>query len=354
MARPGDTRGIALPVTLFIITLMTIALAASFARVGAEHAMALGASEAVSALTVAQSGLQAYLGSRSARPPDGDSVRFNVTGGYADVVARLVESDSTDDGRTMYIVRSAGYVLVPALGATAQAKRVVAQFAQWGNASGIRRIATYVSANGARDQNPGANQIKINGNCSGTGPSIGSIRAATGSSLTRGTYTPAPSGGTNGQGAGNFVADTAAVDWPSIVNGRFVPDYHYINTADLGYKSHMVVGNATLNNTLGRGLLIVTGDLTMAGANAQWQGVVLVGGRIIFSNGTKSHFWGLVYSGLNFLLAVPPPANTQLGGASGGTQWYFDYCPAYVDPTIARLTGLSGIPNAWVDNWASY
>lgn len=354
MPRRQDTRGIALPITLFIITLMTIALAASFARVGAERDMALGASETVGALTVAQSGLQAYIGTRASRPPDGDSVRFNVTGGYADVVARLVESDSLDDGRTMYIVRSTGYVIVPAQGATPQGKRVVAQFAQWGNAGDIRRIASYVAANGARAQDPGGGQIQVRGDCNGSGPSIGSIRAATGSSLSRGSYTPPPSGGTNGQGSGAFVADTAAVDWASIVNGGFVPDYRYINTADLGYKSHMVIGDATLNNALGRGLLIVTGDLTMSGANAQWQGIVLVGGKINFSTGTKSHFWGLVYSGLNNLLAGPPPANTQLGGAGGGTRWFFDYCPAYVDPTLARLTGLAGVSNAWVDNWASY
>lgn len=352
MAQAGTERGMALPVTIFIVTLMTIMLAAAFARVGAEREMAVGASEAISALTVAQSGLQRYLGTTTSRPPDGDSVRYNVAGGYADVVTRIVESDTVDDYKTMYVVRSTGYVIVPALGATAQGKRTVAQFALW-QVGTVRRIAAYVAANGARDQNP-AGQVRLNGDCSGSGPRIGSIRPAAGSNLTRGNYNPAPSGGTNGQGSGNFVADTTGVDWNSIVNGGFVPDYRYINTADLSYKSHMVSGNATLNNAIGRGLLIVTGDLTTAGGTAGWQGIALVGGRIIFSNGTKSEFQGLVISGLNELLGGASPPATQLGGFGGGTRWWFDYCPTHVDATLAALTGFAPVRNAWVDNWASY
>src|SRR5574341_2271762 len=115
--RAPRERGIALPVPLFIITLMTIMLAALFARVGAERDVAVGSSDAVNALAVAQSGLQRYLGSVTTRPPDADSVRYNVTGGYADVVARIVESDTLTDGRMTYIIRSTGYVIVPALGA---------------------------------------------------------------------------------------------------------------------------------------------------------------------------------------------------------------------------------------------
>jgi len=144
-----NRRGIALPVTIFIITLMTITLAAAFARVGAEREVATGASEAISALTVAQSGLQRYLGVSTSRPPDGDSVRFNVTGGYADVVARIVESDSLDDQKTMYVLRSTGYVIVPAQGATAQGKRTVAQFAQW-QVGNIRAVAAFVAGRGLR------------------------------------------------------------------------------------------------------------------------------------------------------------------------------------------------------------
>jgi len=345
----ADRRGIALPLTIFVITLMTILLAAAFARVGAERELAVGASEAIDAFTVAQSGLQQYLGSRTALPPDGDSVRFNVTGGYADVVARIVQRPADPLQKQMYIVRSTGYVIVPARGATPQGRRTVAQFAQW-QVPAIRRIAAYVAANGARDQNPG-NRVVVNGVDCAAAPTIGSIRGSTGSNLTRGTYTPSPP---VIAGAPALLADTTGADWATIVGGAFVPDYHYINTADLNYKSHMVTGNATLSDAVGRGLLIVTGDLTMAGVAAQWQGIVLVGGKIAFGAGTKATFDGLVISGLNSILVGTPPQNTVLGGASGPAWFHFNYCSTYVDASLTAFSGFAPIANAWVDNWASY
>jgi hypothetical protein len=156
-------------------------------------------------------------------------------------------------------------------------------------------------------------------------------------------------------GSGGHIADTTAVDWNAIVNGGFVPDYPYLNTGDWDYKSHMVQGNATLSNALGRGLLIVTGNLTLSGAFAWWQGIVLVGGNIIFSNGTNSHLEGLVFSGLNKSFGGSPTGDTQLGGSvAGGTRYDVYYCSTHVDATIAKLTGFSAVRNAWVDNWASY
>ncbi len=348
-------RGIALPLTIFIITMMTIMLAAAFARVGAEREMAVGASDGVSALTVAQSGLQAYVGSRTSRPPDGDSVRYNVTGGYADVVARLVESDSLDDQKTMYIVRSTGYIIVPALGATAQGKRTVAQFAQW-QVGAIRRIAALVAANGLTDQNGG--QIRIRGADQCGGPTdIVSVRVPSGPPLNDGTYTPNPPGAVRANaGGGLTVADTTGIDWTSIVGGQFLPDHRSIVTGEWAWRSHFVQGNATLaSGTWGNGLLIVTGDLTTTGTSgwARWYGIILVGGQIRF-NARRTEFLGMVVSGLNDQLPGPPPSQGTIGGGAGGDRYYIDYWSCYVDAAVAPLTGLAPIRNAWVDNWASY
>jgi hypothetical protein len=179
----------ALPITIFIVTVLTITLAAAFARVGAERAIAVGADKAVSALTVAQTGLQKYLAFRTTRPEDGDSVRFNVSGGYADVVARVVRRPADTLVRETFIIRSTGNVIVPALGATTQGKRTVAQFAMW-QVGVIRRIAAYVAANRARDQNP-AGQVKLNGaDWCGTAPGLGAIRGAAGAHPPPGTGGP--------------------------------------------------------------------------------------------------------------------------------------------------------------------
>ena len=347
----ANRRGIALPVTLFIITLMTITLAAAFARVGAEREMATGASEAVSALAVAQSGLQRYLGTVAARPPDGDSLRYNVTGGYADVVARIVESDSLDDQRTMYIVRSTGYVIVPVQGAAAQGKRTVAQFAQW-QVGRIRRVAAFVAANGLTDQNGGQIRIRGTDQCGGVIPT-GSVRTTNGPALNDGSYTPIPTR----SGNGDAVADTTGIDWVSLVTGGFQPDETTLITGEWANKSYFVNGDATLAaGTWGQGLLIVTGDLTTTGGGvswARWYGVILVGGRITF-NANRTEFRGMVISGLNEQLGGPPPPGGTIGGGGGGARYYIDYCGDEVDDVIAPLTGFAPIRNAWVDNWASY
>jgi hypothetical protein len=343
-------RGIALPITIFIITLMTIALAAAFARVGAERETAVGAGEAITALTVAQSGLQLYLGAQTARPPDGDSVRVNVTGGYADVVTRLVESDSLDDLQTMYIVRSTGYVIVPALGATAQGKRTVAQFAQW-QVGQIRRVAAFTAANQARTATGGgAGSIHFLGNdeC-GVAPAVGSARARSGSQFNSGTYSPAPA---IVSGSGGLVADTTGIDWPAIVGGTFTPDYRSLPPTGV-YKSYLISGDATLS-TSGTGLLIVTGDLTTTGSGTvAWYGIVLVGGAINL-NARRNQFYGLVVSGLKEQLGGTPPPLSTIGGGGGGSRYWFEYNSCHVANAVAAISGLAPIHNAWVDNWASY
>lgn len=340
----ANERGIALPVTIFIITLMTITLAAAFARVGAERETAVGASEAISALTVAQSGLQTYLGSRTARPPDGDSVRFNVTGGYADVVARIVESDSLDDYRTMYIVRSTGYVIVPAQGATAQGKRTVAQFGQW-QVGIIRQFAAFTAANDMDDRTPYSITIDGNDLCGDSLPAW-AVRTRNGSDMNQGTYLGAAPA-VVAANTDDWVADTTGVNWSMIVSGTFVPDYMTLVTGESLYKSHVIQGDATLDNASGTGLLAVTGDLTTSGTLAQWEGIVLVGGEIFF-NADSTAFLGLVISGLNEQIGNAPNARI------GEQPVYIHYDSCRAAQTLAALTSFVPIRNAWVDNWASY
>lgn len=342
-------KGIALPFTIFIITLMTIALAAAFARVGAEREMALGAGETVNALTVAQSGLQRYLGSRTTRPPEGDSTRYNVTGGYADVVARIVHRPPVDTLENWtYIIRSTGYIIVPVLGATAQAQRAVAEFAVW-EVGQIRRVAAFTAINGVRTLNGGTISIDGTDFCNDSVPTV-SLRTPAGVPITRGSYNPSYVQ----SGTSTAVADTTAVDWAAIVGGDFLPDYGSV-AGGTPWASHLVQGDATLvSGTVGTGLLIVTGDLTTTGnfGRAEWYGVVLVGGQIVF-NARTTRLRGLVISGLNQLLGGPPPPQGSIGG-NAGSRYEIDYASCYVAPTVARLGGFAPVRNAWLDNWASY
>lgn len=341
--------GIALPVTIFVITLLTIMLAASFVRVDAERTIAVSGGESITAIALAQSGLHDYIASRTSRPPDGDSTRFNLTGGYADVVAHIVRRPADTLQNQVYIVRSTGYVIVPERGATHQGAHTVAQFAVW-QTGVIRRIAAFVAANRVRTQAGGTIDIDGRDFC---GPgSVGSVRARSGSQFNHGTYRPtAPVV----QGSGDKVADTTGIDWNSIVNGGFVPDYYSLPGAGV-WRTYLISGDATLNSgTVGTGILIVTGNLTTTGTagRAEWYGIILVGGKIDF-NARRTRFRGLVYSGLNELLGGPAPPDGTIGGGSGANRYEIEYWSCYVDQSLAALTGLVAIPNAWVGNWASY
>lgn len=351
MGNLTNDSGIALPVTIFVITLLTIMLAASFIRVDAERSIALGAGQSVNALALAQSGLQDYLASRTAPPSDGDSVRFNLTGGYADVVAHLVQRPADSLANRVYVVRSTGYVIVPERGATHQGATTVAQFAAW-QTGVIRRIAAFVAANRVTSAAGGNININGNDNCLGLSGPVGSVRARSGSSFTRGTYTPTPP---VVSGSGGHVADTTGVDWNRIVNGGFIPDYYTLSGPG-PWKTYLIRGNATLaSGTVGTGILMVTGNLTTTGTGgrAEWYGIVLVGGRIEF-NARRTRFRGLVYSGLNELLGGGPPPDGTIGGGGGGSEYVIEYWSCYVNNSLAGLTGLVGIPNAWVENWATY
>ena len=346
MAPVKNERGIALPVTIFIVTLLTITLAAAFARVNAEREIAVGTGDAVDALQIARSGLQRYMGTRTSRPPNGDSVRFNVTGGYADVRAWIVQRPADTTRPQMYAVRSKGYVIVPAAGAKPQGVRTVAQFGYWQTPL-IRRIAAFTAANGITAVSPG-DSIRVRGNdqC-GVTPAIPSVRAAAGSTLSYGSYSGA---GNVISGTGAQVSDTAGVLWATLIGGGFIPDYYSMSLGNFSWRSQLIVGNATLSNNWGTGLLIVTGDLTTSGPSALWYGIVLVGGRLI-SNSSHTHFNGMAITGLNAQLGGPaPPAETI--GASGRD--HIDYWSCYVNNALSPLRALVPVRNAYVDNWASY
>jgi hypothetical protein len=351
MPRVNGSSGIALPVTIFVIALLTIMLAASFIRVDAERSIALGAGQSVTALALAQSGLQNYIASRTSRPRDGDSVRFNLTGGYADVVAHLIQRPADSLANQVYVVRSTGYVIVPEQGAKHQGATTVAQFAIW-QTGVIRRIAAFVAANRVTTAAGGIKSIDGRDHCLGLSSPVGSVRARSGSSFTRGTYEPTPP---VVSGSGSHVADTTAIDWNAIVNGGFTPDYYTLSGPG-PWKTYLIRGDATLaSGMVGTGILMVTGNLTTTGTGgrAEWYGIVLVGGKIEF-NALRTRFRGLVYSGLNALLGGSPPPDGTVGGGGGASRYEIEYWSCYVNSSLAALTGLVAIPDAWIGNWATY
>ena len=338
----------ALPLTIFIVALMTVTLAAAFVRVDAERQMAVGGADAVDAETVAQSGLQAYLGSRTARPPDGDSLRFNLAGGYADVVARIIQRPADTLANEMYVVRSTGYVITPRLGPVPQATRTVAQFAQWQSPT-VDVVAAYTAANKVMGT---ADSVTITGaDACNVEPAANGMVTINGSNV-KGTsdITGVPSGYSE-QGAGAAVASLADIDWAATISGGLVPDYTTFRPNDTSYPAMLVTGDLVLQDAVGYGLLIVTGDLSLEGASDTFHGVLLVGGGIDFVANSIT-LDGVVKSGLN----------EQLQGAAGKTstdklgtsrvRMQYDSCE--ITKALQSLQGFAPIRNARVDTWGTY
>jgi len=347
-------RGFALPFTIFLATLITVMLAATFTRAASEHLVSESSDASISALTIAQSGLQAFFADTfSVRPMEGDSFRYNMVGGYAWVYPVVIQRPADPLEDIIYIVRSVGQAIYPNLGATPQATRVVAQFGKW-QIGNMRPPGLLTIPNGLTRRAGGSGPNTVSGfdQCSEE-PPVRAFRAPVKDSIA-GLVVDTISGNivpSNLQGGSPLtVANESGVDWDKVVSGGFTPDYTSLQMGNSTYPSQLIVGDLTISGGSGYGLLIVTGDLTFNGASVTWRGVILVGGRILF-NGSSTVILGAVFSGLNKILGLTPPPS-EMGGPGFGTVIRYQSCE--IRNALESLTGFVPINKALVDNWATY
>lgn len=343
-----NEKGFALPLTLLLLTMLTVMLTSAFARMGTEIETAAASEAGVEAIAVAQSGLEKYFGTDvTYRPRSGDSTRYNVTGGYAWIVpeALYTPTDTTDD--YTFIVRSTGYVIHAAQGSTPLSSRTVAQFAVW-QTGAIPEYAALTTANGVKRRNGGIVEVHGQDLVCGTGESVLHTRL-TGSNA---YWVDASSGtGVLSSGTPADLASSFNMEWDVINSGEFEADYTSFQEWDATYPTIVIDGNFDLIDTGGYGLLVVTGDMKTNGAFAYWQGLVLVGGDIHF-DADYSYFYGAVVTGLDEQLGGPSPGTTDIGGNNRNT--YIYYAPCIVDMALLSLTGFRPIDNTLVDNWAEW
>lgn len=342
--------GFALPMTILLVAILTVLLAAGFTRVNADREIDTGNVRSVDAFSVAQSGLQTYMHTLTTAPADQDSLRVNVSGGYAWVVARLVRNPADTLANRIYLLRSTGYAVISALGTTPQAQRTVAQFAQW-QSGRINAVGAFMAANGLFKKTGATIVMSGNDICSPAASSIPGLITTNISvaPLPPWTVTGNPPGAQQTFGGGAALAGQTKIDWASTISGQLVPDYTSFQNWSWSNAVQVIRGDLTLPAvTGGSGILVVTGDLT-TGTTFYWQGIVLVGGRIIF-NGTWNEVLGVVESGLNTLI----PGGTSRRGDLGDAPVYVYYSSCLVNAALTSLTGFVPISNAWIDDWASY
>src|SRR3954462_14847798 len=148
MLNNNERRGFAIPIAILVIAVLTIMIAGGFSLVSAERRSVADQKSQISAFRIAEQGLELYLIRRdsleAAQPTYTkvpgqncpvnvickDSVRINLTGGYADVsLTRIRPVRGSQSG--LYVVRSKGTETTGAYAGTPQGVRTVAQYVLW-------------------------------------------------------------------------------------------------------------------------------------------------------------------------------------------------------------------------------
>lgn len=346
--------GFALPMTLLVIVLLTVALAAMYTVTSSERRVVDNQREQIRAFALAETGLELFLGNRAAYGFTGvpgaapESTRIALTSGYADVIMTRVRP-TVGLSDPVFVVRSRGVSTSPRLSDQPMAERTVAQYAIW-KINPMPVVAGWTSLSGLA-------KTGTSGTLSGVDACTPAQASVAGVATPTGGYT-GPSAPLSGNPAQRALgtqeqANTAVdIDWAGIVAGTAlaaditIPSGSWPSFTDASYWPVIKAdGDFTMPGS-GRGLLIVTGNLTVAGSDT-WNGVVLVGGNLT-SNGNNT-VSGAVVTGLNVKLGQTVPPNSL-----GNGNKTFRYNSCNVMAAMSRFQALHTWPNAWVDNWPSY
>jgi hypothetical protein len=352
---------------LFIIGFLAVSITAAFAMMSGERRTNSNTGAQVNAFALAQAGLEQYLGDRAALgfttnpPAPVEETRITLPRGYVDIRSERVKTlDLTPAGvpsAAVYAIRSIGVDTSPRLPGTPIAKRTVGQYAYWQKFP-MQVRAGWTSIGGIR-KNGGTGVLSGNDGCGQQGEVAGvAVPLVPGYTQTGGTSVPSGSPPILPLGADPATSeDSINIDWNAILNGGAVtpnitiPGGSWPTFADPSYWPIIRVnGNFTWDATTmaptGRGVLIVTDDLTLSGA-VNWSGVILVGNRLI-SNGANT-VNGAIVTGLDAKLGQ----SVNESDIGNGTKT-FRYNSCNVESALGSFAALFPMPNAWMDNWASY
>jgi hypothetical protein len=374
MLHLSNRKGFALPIAIFIIAVLTAALAAGFSGTATELTTNTAVRAQNRAYQFAEAGLEQFLVRRNetgwctncGNPITADSewTRVSLTGGYADVVAVKVRP-MIGNSSAVYFIRSKGTdttkVINPASGTT-YAERTVGIYATW-NTTTIDVKAAWTSLSGLNKN--GTGQISGIDDC-GQQPTVAGVVVDKGDlSVTGNSFNP----------LGNPPVDTSQtfaqlkaatnIDWTSVLQNSITPDVEIPGgtfppatafDADTGYWPVIRIhtnGYALPNR--GRGMIIADSDFSINGSN-MWNGIILVGGQLT-SDGNNT-VAGATISGLNFLVNGQTPttatqaSSTDNSIANGQKNYVYNSC--YVSSAAQHLRRYVTMPNSWMDNLASW
>jgi type II secretory pathway pseudopilin PulG len=367
---------------LLVILMITGVLAVGFTLITTERRTVDDQQAQVRALGIAQQGMDAYLrhpenpafrpGRTIHLPPlNNDTAWVPVnTIDTAIVIPRLLRTSTLVSVDTMYAISSLGVQGGGLIAGTPRARRAVAEFASWSGAfvpikagwlslTGIKKNGVSGTLSGNDAASPGCGgptslagvSVPTNIMDNGTPQSgyNGPLNPLSGSPPLDNTSL----GGTT-QSAADSVAKTG-IAWDRWAQGLDLPNVW--RTADHGgafpsftdpnYYPIVYVSGDLPDLPNGRGLLIVSGALTMNG-NTHWDGIVMVGGGVT-ANG-NDNVQGAVLSGLNAMLGATSIPVASLGNGTKTIQ----YNSCEIQKALVGTKALVPQRGTWTDNWATY
>ena len=376
----NDRRGVTLITSLLLVMLLSIGVLAGFARGSADRRSTMDAGVATDAYAIAQNGVDRFITVTATEPSAASlplTATYAVPGGNATVRMERVRAEAGDIP-SLYLLTSTGVSTGDRYDPrAARAERTVAQLLQWSKANlmgaaalttlnGIEQAgnpATYDGRNGCYPADPTkwapglqmldsldftkSGSSKKDPEIFGTDPGqiteLGTLEEALdglgfdwntvlgAASSMPGVYNvPANQFGSKDFGGYNFP-DMAVKPWPVIV---------------IDNKSE---ANSYAANKPGHGILIVTGDFETSGNAFGWDGLVLVGGRLIVNG--NSTWEGSVYAGLNNNDPLNPSVVTD-NSILGTKTFKFNSCT--IAEALSSFSGWTMLPNTRVDNIPNY
>ncbi len=352
-----NRRGAVLPLTVIVLALLGVAVTITLSRVSSERRTGNDHRAQLGAFAVAQSGLSRYFSTVNGKPNGIQDVTFNdLPGGTAQVSLRMLRESTTTLLPAVYVVHSRGTytaarrfsALIPA------AERSVAAYALWTPAPFDLNAALTslvgVSSNGNSGAYSGIDRCGAAAAIPGVGVPDNSDNFTHSGIINGNPEDQAYDMGT--PGPAGTAQNEVDIDWAAVVAGTAFPaDYTYpawpTSTQFDNWPVTRVDGNLTMP-TSGKGILVVTGNLTWNGTpNKMWEGLILVGGTLI-GNG-QSTIYGAVITGLNVKLGIAVP-DYDVG--NGTKTWQYDSCS--LTRALGRIGSIQRIRNGWTDTWPSY
>lgn len=354
-------RGMALPVVIVVLLVLTASFAGGVALMRGERVIDDTGIATIRAQAAADAGLQRLIADRAglglpARPADptgSDSLRVdNADGSYTDfITTRLRPASSTTVA--LYQVRVRAVVTQSTIADAPAAEYTVSQLAAWKQDTMSVRAALVSASGMIKSGNSGT--ISGVDHCAvtdgGTGHTLPAVSVPV-TGATGGAGYAGQTGALEGSPAISYVganqveaANALPIRWSGIYEGTsitptFISDRNgngfpsadwfaaHPNTFPIilvqngpGYGGSG--GSVFSLDLAGHGLLIVQNDLLLNGSPAGWRGVVMVGGRIQ-SNGANS-VEGATISGLNAQTGGAPEPS-DINDLNGNKQFLYNSC----------------------------